>query len=101
MKIEERNRSVAHWLDAKLTRAKSLLESDFKKLKDAPEASAVLTDLIETSAKGFRGGVLTSLAGYHLDPTFFLLAGFLCMQSALDILACHLVRSYRTQYTVR
>lgn len=76
MKIEERNQSVTYWLNAKLTRAKSLLESDFKKLKEAPEVSRVLADLIETNAKGFRGVVLTSLAGHHVDPNFSPLKDF-------------------------
>lgn len=76
MKIEERNQKVAYWLSAKLTRAKSLAESDFKKLKDASAVSEVLSDLIETNAKGFRGVVLTSLAGHHVDSNFSPLSDF-------------------------
>lgn len=70
MRVEERNKSVEYWLRAKLDRAKSLSGTEFKKLHDETSISQVLTNLIETNAKGFRGVVLTSLAGYHIDKKF-------------------------------
>lgn len=76
MKVEERKEFVHYWLSARLSYAKSLSGEEFKKLHDEVAISQVLTDLIETSAKGFRGVVLTSLAGYHVDKSFNPLVDF-------------------------
>ncbi|HOW76884.1 MAG TPA: helix-turn-helix transcriptional regulator [Candidatus Competibacteraceae bacterium] len=76
MKVEERKEFVHHWLSARLSYAKSLSGEEFKKIHDEVAISQVLTDLIETSAKGFRGVVLTSLAGYHVDKSFNPLVDF-------------------------
>lgn len=76
MRVEERNQQVAYWLNVKVSRAKTLSEADFGKLKHASDVSRALGDLIETNAKGFRGVVITSLAGYYIDPGFSPLKDF-------------------------
>lgn len=70
MKVEERTKHVQYWLRAKLNRAKSLKEDHFYKMKDREAISKILSSLIETNAKGFRGVVITSLAGFSVDSNF-------------------------------
>ncbi len=70
MKVEERTKHVQYWVRAKLDRAKSLDNAHFSKLKNRDSVSAVLSNLIETSAKGFRGVVITSLVGLSIDKHF-------------------------------
>jgi transcriptional regulator with XRE-family HTH domain len=70
MNVEERKELVRYWLSARLSYAKSRSGEEFKTIRDEISISQVLTDLIETNAKGFRGVVLTSLAGYHVDNNF-------------------------------
>ena len=70
MKVEERNQLITYWLHAKLSNAKLTSDSAFAMLDNKDIISQILTNLIETNAKGFRGVVLTSLAGYQVDPLF-------------------------------
>lgn len=76
MRVEERNQRVVYWLNAKISHAKLLSESDFEQLNDADKASKALTNLIETNVMGFRGVVITSLAGHYIDPEFSPLKDF-------------------------
>jgi hypothetical protein len=76
MKVEERRTHVQYWLRTKLNRAKILNEEHFSKLIGRDTVSAILTDLIETNAKGFRGVVVTSLAGFSIDKDFNPLVNF-------------------------
>ncbi|MDQ5911680.1 MAG: hypothetical protein QG599_3778 [Pseudomonadota bacterium] len=76
MKVEERKEFVHYWLNTRLNYAKSLSGEEFKKLHDEAAISQILADLIETSAKGFRGVVVTCLAGYHVDKSFNPLVDF-------------------------
>ena len=76
MNVEERKELVRYWLSARLSYAKSRSGEEFKTIRDEISISQVLTDLIETNAKGFRGVVLTSLAGYHVDNNFNPLVDF-------------------------
>lgn len=70
MRVEERTKHVQYWLRSKLNRAESLDDSHFSKLKNHVSVSAILSKLIETNAKGFRGVVITSLVGFSIDKHF-------------------------------
>lgn len=76
MKVEERTKHVQYWLRTKLNRAKTLNEGHFSKLIDYDSISKILSNLIETNAKGFRGVVITSLAGLSVDSNFNPIADF-------------------------
>lgn len=71
MSVSERNEDAKYYVNAKLLRAEALQESDFHDLLiGTPEVSNLLTNLIEIHAKGFRGVVLTTLVGIHINPEY-------------------------------
>jgi hypothetical protein len=70
MIIEERNLAAKNYVAHKLSNAKLSLESEFSELTDFLIVKNMLTALIETNAKGFRGVVLTALVGIHLDKNY-------------------------------
>lgn len=70
MNIEERNNKVISILRTKLDRASHQKSLDFEYIDDKLSIDQILTDLIYTNAKGFRGVVLTALIGMDIDPSY-------------------------------
>lgn len=70
MKVAERNEDAKYYVNAKLLRAATFQETDFSDFSSETSIHALLTELIEIHAKGFRGVVLTALVGVHLNPDY-------------------------------
>lgn len=68
--IAERNNSGQCYVNTRLGVAKSKNPEDFPEFGDSTEVYALLSDLIEVDAKGFRGVVVTALTGLHLDKEY-------------------------------
>lgn len=68
--IAERNNSGQYYVNTRLGVAKTKTASDFPEFDEGTDIHNLLTDLIETNAKGFRGVVVTSLTGLHLDENY-------------------------------
>lgn len=66
----QRNERAKAYVSAQLRKAENSNESDFTNLPNYSEISLLLTSLIDTTSKGFRGIVATALTGLHLDPDF-------------------------------
>lgn len=70
MSSPNRNERARIYVTEQIERAREKSESDFLSLPNYKEISSVLTSLIDTKSKGFRGVVATALTGVHLDPNF-------------------------------
>lgn len=70
MQIEKRNKQVKNWLNTQLDQASKQDTSAYTAIPHFGEVDRALTELIEVQAKGFRGVVITALAGRHLDPGY-------------------------------
>lgn len=76
MNSETRNDQVKEWLHTKIKMAKTASLNDFGRLKELDKISETIGNLIRTDAKGFRGVVITSLAGHFINPQFSPLIDF-------------------------
>lgn len=63
MTPKDRTSHIKAWLSKKIEAAELQSELDFANLHNINSISSILTDLIETNTKGFRGVVATALAG--------------------------------------
>jgi hypothetical protein len=70
MSIIDRNRNAKDYVSGKLDLVTDWDESAFEALNNYPQYSETLTQLIETSAKGFRGVVATALTGKYLNSAY-------------------------------
>jgi len=68
--IAERNYSGQYYVNTRLGVAKTKNSEDFPEFNSTTDVYKLLTELIEVSAKGFRGIVVTALTGLHLDENF-------------------------------
>jgi len=68
--IAERNNSGQYYVNTRLGVAKTKKPGDFPEFDDSTEVYALLSDLIEVNAKGFRGVVVTALTGLHLNSQY-------------------------------
>lgn len=65
-----RNERAKIYVEEQIEKARKKNESDFLSLPNYEEVSVLLTSLIDTTSKGFRGVVATAITGLHLDPNF-------------------------------
>ncbi|MGP5303273.1 hypothetical protein [Psychrobacter celer] len=65
-----RNERAKLYITEQIEKARHKSESDFLSLTNYNEISLLLTSLIDTKSKGFRGVVATALTGMYLDPSF-------------------------------
>lgn len=70
MNSSQRNERARTYVTEQINKAHKKNESDFLSLPNYKEVSLLLTSLIDTTSKGFRGVVATALTGIHLDPKF-------------------------------
>lgn len=70
MSSPNRNERAKIYVTEQIEKARKKNESDFLSLPNYSEVSLLLTSLIDTTSKGFRGVVATALTGIHLDPSF-------------------------------
>lgn len=70
MSSPNRNERAKIYVTEQIQRARKKNESDFLSLPNYKEVSLLLTSLIDTTSKGFRGVVATALTGLYLDPNF-------------------------------
>ena len=70
MNIVDRNQAAKEYVATLLNAAGTAQVSDFPLFSSETEIHKILTLLIETNAKGFRGLVVTALAGLHLDAAY-------------------------------
>lgn len=70
MSSSHRNERAKTYVTEQIEKASKKSESDFLSLPNYSEISLLLTSLIDTKSKGFRGVVATALTGIHLDPNF-------------------------------
>jgi hypothetical protein len=65
-----RNERAKSYVTEQIEKARQNNESDFSSLPNYDEISLLLTSLIDTKSKGFRGVVATALTGMYLDSNF-------------------------------
>lgn len=70
MSSPNRNERAEIYVTEQIEKARKKNESDFLGLPNYKEVSLLLTSLIDTTSKGFRGVVATALTGIYLDPNF-------------------------------
>ncbi len=70
MNVEERNQFARQYVSEELNKAEQRSANDFLDLDDIKELQSILDDLINVSAKGFRGVVLTAIVGLKIDPAY-------------------------------
>lgn len=70
MSSPNRNERAQIYVTEQIEKAREKSESNFLSLPNYEEISLLLTSLIDTTSKGFRGVVATALTGLHLDPNF-------------------------------
>lgn len=76
MTIDERNSKVKGFINRKITKVKELSEDYFQDLDDYQTLTSTLDNLINVNAKGFRGIVVTAIAGLDLDVNYNPLSNF-------------------------
>jgi hypothetical protein len=67
---DKRNHAAKLYVNTMIKAAENKDEDDFPGFDESSEEYKLLTDLIETDTKGFRGVVLTAITGLHLDHKF-------------------------------
>ena len=65
-KADERNLQVREFVNTRVGLAKTKGPEDFQEYGETSEIHKLLTDLIEVKSRGFRGVVVTAIAGLHL-----------------------------------
>ena len=67
---KERNKNVENYVNQKISEVKKLKEKDFSDFNTNSEMYKMLSDLIVTNNKGYRGIVITAIVGLHLDQKY-------------------------------
>lgn len=65
-----RNERAKRYVIEQIEKASQKNERDFLSIPNYNEVSSLLTSLIDTKSKGFRGVVATAITGMYLDPSF-------------------------------
>ena len=76
MQVSERNEKVKYFVDARISYAKERSEESFQTLDNYKSITNILNDLIYVKANGFRGVVLTAIAGMQFNKEFNPLTNF-------------------------
>lgn len=69
-KTSERDAASKLYVSDKINAAKNNMEEDFPEFSAESAVRLLLSDLIEVQTRGFRGVVVTALAGLYIDDSY-------------------------------